>query len=318
MQIIKNVLKNVLLGAVLAIAAATPTLAQRRHHPQTTPVDTSKPKPPVFPGFTGPKQGPKPYKEVITDKAISHTGLFTVHKVEDKWYFEIPDSMMDREFMAITRFSKTAAGDGIYGGELANQQTLEWEKGPSNTIFLRVVTLVSMADSTNKIYKAVKNSSVDPIAAAFEIRAYGKDSASVVIDVTDYFRGDNLIVSIPSGIKSHMKLGGLAMDRSYIEHINTYPINTEVRTVKTFSVGGGMPSPFGLSFTSPTDAAGAVTLELNTSFILLPRVPMRKRLFDPRVGYFADEYVVYSDRQQKVENQEFIVRWRLEPKPQDR
>jgi len=318
MQIIKNVLKNVLLGAVLAIAAATPTLAQRRHHPQTTPVDTSKPKPPVFPGFTGPKQGPKPYKEVITDKAISHTGLFTVHKVEDKWYFEIPDSMMDREFMAITRFSKTAAGDGIYGGELANQQTLEWEKGPSNTIFLRVVTLVSMADSTNKIYKAVKNSSVDPIAAAFEIRAYGKDSASMVIDVTDYFRGDNLIVSIPGGIKSHMKLGGLAMDRSYIEHINTYPINTEVRTVKTFSVGGGMPSPFGLSFSSPTDAAGAVTLELNTSFILLPKVPMKKRLFDPRVGYFADEYVVYSDQQQKVENQEFIVRWRLEPKPEDR
>lgn len=206
----------------------------------------------------------------------------------------------------------------MYGGELANQQTLEWEKGPSHTLFLRVVTLVSMADSTNKIYKAVKNSSVNPIAAAFEIRAYGKDSASIVIDVTDYFRGDNLIVSIPSGIKSHMKLGGLAMDRSYIEHINTYPINTEVRTVKTFSVGGGMPSPFGPSFTNPTDAAGAVTLELNTSFILLPAVPMKKRLFDPRVGYFADEYVVYSDAQQKVDKQEFIVRWRLEPKPEDR
>lgn len=313
-----QIIKNLLVGAVLAIAAATPSLAQRRHHPQPTPVDTTKPKPPSFPGFSGPKQGPKPYKEIITDKAISHTGLFTVHKVEDKWYFEIPDSMLDREFMAITRFSKTAAGDGIYGGELANQQTLEWEKGPSNTLFLRVVTLVSMADSTNKIYKAVKNSSVNPIAAAFEIRAYGKDSASVVIDVTDYFRGDNLIVSIPSGIKSHMKLGGLAMDRSYIEHINTYPINTEVRTVKTFSVGGGMPSPFGLSFTSPSDAAGAVTLELNTSFILLPAVPMKKRLFDPRVGFFADEYVVYSDQQQKVENQEFIVRWRLEPKPEDR
>ena len=313
-----QIIKNVLFGAALTIVAVSPALAQRKHHPLPAQSDTSKPKPPVFAGFPGPKQGPKPYKEVITDKAISHTGLFTVHKVEDRYYFEIPDSMLLREFMAITRFSKTAAGDGIYGGELANQQTLEWEKGPSNTLFLRVVTLVSMADSTNKIYKAVKNSSVDPIAAAFEIKAFGKDSASVVIDVTDYFRGDNLIVSIPSGIKSRMKLGGLASDRSYIEHINTYPINTEVRTVKTFSSGGGMPSPFGLSFSSPTDAAGAVTLELNTSFILLPAVPMKKRLFDSRVGFFADEYVVYSDEQQKVENQEFIVRWRLEPKPEDR
>src|SRR5258707_13756179 len=79
-----------------------------------------------------------------------------------------------------------------------------------------------------------------------------------------------------------------------------------------------MIAPFGFSISSPTDAAGAVTLELNTSFILLPSIPMSKRLFDSRVGYFADDYVVYSDEQQKIENQEFIVRWRLEPRPEDR
>jgi hypothetical protein len=306
------------MAAIAAVSISTAT-AQRRH--RTVPpaqTDTSKPKPPAYPGFPTPRQGPKPYKEVITAKAVTHTGLFTVHKVDEKWYFEIADSLLGREFMAITRFSKTAAGGGIYGGELANQQTLEWEKGPAHTLFLRVVTLVSMADSTNKIYKAVKNSSVDPIAAAFEIRAYGKDSTSVVIDVTDYFKGDNLIVSIPQAIKSRMRLGGLASDRSYIEHINTYPINTEVRSVKTFSSSGGMASPFGISFSSPTDAAGAVTLELNTSLILLPANPMAKRLFDPRVGFFADDYVVYSDEQQKIDNQQFIVRWRLEPRPEDR
>ena len=313
-----NVIKNAIWLAAIVAATISPALGQRRRPTPPVPTDTSKPKPPAFPGFSLPKQGPKPYKEVITDKAITHSGLFTVHKIDERYFFEIADSLLDREFMAITRFSKTAAGGGIYGGELANQQTLEWEKGPAHTLFLRVVTLVSMADSTNKIYKAVKNSSVDPIAAAFDIRAYGKDSGSVVIDVTDYFKGDNLIVSIPQGIKSRMKLGGLASDRSYIEHINTYPINTEVKSVKTFSSGGGMASPFGLSFSSPTDAAGAVTLELNTSFILLPSVPMSKRLFDPRVGYFADDYVIYSDEQQKIENQEFIVRWRLEPRAEDR
>jgi len=313
-----KLIKNAIWMAAIAVVTIAPALAQRRPRPTApVPADTSKPKPPAFPGFGMSRQGPKPYKEVITEKAITHTGLFTVHRVDEKWYFEIPDSMLGREFMAITRFSKTAAGGGLYGGELANQQTLEWEKGPAHSLFLRVVTLVSMADSTNKIYKAVKSSSVDPIAAAFEIRAYGKDSTSVVIDVTDFFKGDNLIVSIPQGIKGRMRLGGLASDRSYIEHINTYPINTEVRSVKTFS-SGGMGSAFGLSFSSPTDAAGAVTLELNTSFILLPPTPMAKRLFDSRVGYFADDYVVYSDEQQKIENQEFIVRWRLEPRPEDR
>ncbi|MBS1604173.1 MAG: zinc-dependent metalloprotease [Bacteroidetes bacterium] len=303
---------------VVAAGVIMTSLAYAQKKP-ASPVqtDSSKPKPPGFPSFSLPKSGTKPYKDVITDKAVTHKGLFTVHKVDDKWYFEIPDSMLQREFMAITRFGKTA-GNGVYGGELANQQTLQWEKGPSNILFLRVVTLVSMADSSNKIYKAVRNSNVNPIAAAFEIKTYGKDSSSVVIDVTDYFKGDNLIVSIPPAIKSRMKLGGLAADRSYIEHINTFPINTEIRSVKTFSTGGGAPSPFGISIASPTDAAGAITLELNTSLILLPATPMPKRLFDKRVGYFAEDYTVYSDDQQKIDNQEFIVRWRLEPRPEDR
>ena len=313
--------KAILASAILfaTISALTPiiALAQRRQPAPATPIDTAKPRLPVIPGFNLPKPGPKPYKDVITDKAITHHGLFTVHKVEEKWYFEIPDSMLLREFMAITRFSKTGGG-GVYGGELANQQTLEWEKGPSNTLFLRVVTLVNMADSTNNIYKAVSNSNVNPITAAFDIRAYGKDSSSVVIDVTDYFKGDNQVVSIPASVKGRMRLGGLAMDRSFIQHINTFPINTEIRSVKTFNTGGGgIPSPFVILFSSPSDAAGAVTLELNTSLILLPAKPMRKRLFDRRVGYFADDYTVYSDEQQKIDNQEFIVRWRLEPKPED-
>lgn len=289
---------------------------QAQHKTAKPGADTTKPKPLPVQVVTPPKPGPKPFKDVITDKAISHKGFFSVHKVEDKWYFEIPDSMLHREFMAITRFSKTAGG-GVYGGELANQQTLEWEKGPNNTLFLRVVTLVNMADSTNNIYKAVKNSNLNPIAASFDVKAIGKDSTSVLIDVTDYFKGDNQVVSIPPSAKSRMKLGGLAMDRSYVQSINTYPLNTEIRSVKTFTAGGGMPSPFMFSMPTPADAAGAVTLELNTSLILLPGQPMAKRLFDRRVGYFADDYTVYSDDQQKVNNEEFIVRWRLEPKEED-
>jgi len=304
--------RPIILTAVAAVTVFS-TFAQTKPGAPKAGADTSKPKPPVV---IAPKQGPKAFKEVITDKAVSTTGLFSVHKVEEKWYFEIPDSLLKKQIMAITRFSKTAGG-GVYGGEQANQQVLQWEKGPNNTLFLRAVILVNMADSTNKIYKAVTNSNVNPIAAAFDIKAFGKDSVSSIIDVTDFFRGDNLVVSVTPSAKSRMKLGGLAMDRSYIDHISTFPINTEVRTVKTFTVGGGPSLPFGLGGSNPTEAAGASTIELNTSFILLPSSPMKKRLFDRRVGYFADDYTVYSDDQQKVRNQEFIVRWRLEPKEED-
>ncbi len=271
------------------------------------------------------KQEPKPYKEVITDKAVSRTGLFIVHHIDDKWYFEIPDSLLGRDILVSTRYSKTAAGGSSYGGEQVNLQTIRWEKGPSYSLFLRVLTIVNVAtDSSQPIAQAVSNSNLNPIAAAFDIKAYGKgkdSSGTTVIDITDFFKGDNQAVSLNPAIKRRFNLGSIASDRSYIESIHTYPINTEIRTVKTFS---STPSTGSISL-GPTqsttlpaaDVTGAVTLELNNSFILLPKTPMRKRLFDPRVGFFASEYTVFGDDQQRVETSRFIHHWRLEPKDED-
>ncbi|HEY2347499.1 MAG TPA: zinc-dependent metalloprotease [Puia sp.] len=266
------------------------------------------------------KSSPKPYREVITDKAVTQQGLFTVHKVEDKWYFEISDSLFNREILAITRFVKSPAGSRSYGGEKVNEQTIRWEKGPSDNIFLRVMTIVSVApDSTQPIAQAVRNSNEDPIAASFDIKAYGKDSNSVVIDVTEFFRLDNQPVSLGPDVKRRYNLSGIASDRSFISYIHTYPLNTEVRTIKTYA---SSPSAGGSVFSNSTslpaaDAAGAVTMELNNSFVMLPVIPMRKRLFDPRVGYFASEYSVYTENSQKTKTSTFISRWRLEPKEGD-
>ena len=313
-------MKNLLLPSALVLLCLTGFRAEAQNrrmpgdttsHPGGAPTRAEAPKPAI-----------KPYKEVITAKAVSKSGLFTIHHVDDKWYFEVPDSILGREFMAITRYSQTPGGAGIYGGEEANQQTMRWEKGPDNKLFLRTVTLISVAkDSTEPIYRAVRNSYVDPIAAAFDIKAFGPDSTSTVIDVTDFFKGDNQVVSLDPNLKRRFNLGGLSADRSYIEKITTYPINTEIRTVKTFSSSPApanplMPGGGGRSFPAASDA-GAVTFEINTSLLLLPKTPMAKRLFDPRVGFFADDYTVYSDEQQKVDEQTFITRWRLEPKDED-
>jgi hypothetical protein len=266
------------------------------------------------------KTGPKTFAEFINKKAVSQKGVFTVHFQEDKYFFEIPDSLLGRELIAVTRYAKVVAGASKYGGEQANEQTLVFEKGPGQKIFMRVVTLITWADSTQTIAKAVKNSNVDPIVAAFDIKAFGKDSTSSIIEVTDFFKGDNQTVSLSSSAKRIFNLSSLASDRSFIESIKTYPTNIEVRTVKTFSASGGGPSPtggLGAPNIPAAQNAGAITLELNTSILLLPKIPMHKRLFDPRVGYFADNYTVYSDNQQKVENQTFTVRYKLEPKPED-
>ena len=304
-------------GLLLGVTA----MAQQR---DTVPTPPNRPTTaiPNLPGFggLGARTTPKPYKEVITEKAITKRGLFTVHKVEDKYYFEIKDTMLGREILAVTRFVKVPTGAG-YGGEIANQQTLTFEKGPSNTIFLRVITLVNTADSTNDIYKAVTNSNVNSIAQAFPVAAYSKDSSGVVIDVTEYFKGDNQPVSINANAKRRYSLSALATDRSFIQSIATYPLNIEVKTVKTYSAtaSGGFgfptaPSPFPTPSLPAASQSGAVTIELNTSLLLLPRMPMKYRVADKRVGYFTDDYVKYSDGQQQVDNKEFAIRWRLEPK----
>ncbi len=318
-------MRNYFIAA--ALLASTVSVAQTR--------DTTRPAgtPQIsnlgggFPGAGGAaRTGPRAYRDVITNKAISQKGMVTVHRVDDKYYFEIPNAILGREILAVTRYIKVPAisgnGRGAYGGEIANQQTLAFEKGPNSNIFLRTITLINAADPKDDIYKAVTNSNLNAIAAAFPIAAYGKDSASVVLDVTDYFKGDNQVVSINANIKRSFGLGPISADRSYIQKISTYPINTEIRTVKTFSAGGGgaaivIGGGGGGANIPAANAAGAVTIELNTSMLLLPEKPMTPRIADKRVGFFTDDYVLFGDDQQKVENKEFAVRWRLEPKDED-
>jgi hypothetical protein len=308
------------IAASLMLCVAATAVAKKKHR-GTPPPAPAKADSAATASAAGSKKGPKPYDKVITDKAVTRKGLFTVHKVEDKWYFEIPDSLMNREMMVTTRYTKTAGGGGIYAGEMENQQTILWEKGPNKNVLLRVVTVISQADSTNEIYKAVTNSNLNPIAESFKIEAYSKDSGSVVIDVSDYFKGDNQPVSLGAYTKRRFNLGGQIADRSYIAGINTYPINTEVKVVRTFgstpSFGPSAPSPIPSTTLPAAYATNAVTVEMNNSFILLPKVPMAKRMYDPRVGFFADDYVVFGDNQQRTESDIFICRWRLEPKDED-
>lgn len=286
---------------------------------------TKKPEAPKKPET--PKKGPKPYKEVVDSTAITQKGLMTVHKMDDKYLFEIPDSLLEREIMTITRYSKTPAGGSIFGGEEVNRQVVRWEKGISNNILLRSITNVIMSpDSSKPMAQAVKNSSADPIIGNFEIKAIKKDSAgkkalAYVIDVTSTFDSDLQTFSLGSIDKQMLNIVAFQKDRSYIQKIRTYPINTEIRTVKTFTTTPPRisltPMPqIGMNLPAALDA-GVITMEFNTSMLLLPKIPMRRRTFDARVGYFANSYGVFEEESHKSDKEVFAVRWRLEPKSKE-
>lgn len=261
------------------------------------------------------KQKEKSFSDFITDKAITSEGMLTVHKVKDKYYFELPDSIFQRDIMAVTREAKTPTGAG-YGGEQANRQVVRFEKGPDKKVLLRVITYVNVAeDTTQSIHAAVTNSNMQPIIGAFDIKATRKDT-SVLIEVTDFLKKPNQAFELPPITKQRFKIKNQVNDRSFIQSVRAYPINVEIRVVRTYEVN---PPSLG-SNSGPAQNlnaginAGVVTYELNTSMVLLPKEPMRRRFFDQRVGIFSNSYTVYNDEGHKADQQTFTVRWRLEPK----
>ncbi len=254
-------------------------------------------------------------KQILTDDTLSQNGLFTVHQVGSKYYFEIQDSLLNREILVVTRFIKTPSGARNYGGEKISENTILFEKGPADQLFLRIATLVSAADEEDAISKAVNNSNITPILEAFDIEAFDKKKNTYLIQVTDFLNSENPLLALSSSKKDAYRLLGLEKDKSYINEINSYQQNTEIKTVKTYKAKSSKDK---LRKELPAAVlAGVVTLEINNSFILLPKEPMKKRYFDSRVGYFASSYIEYGDNQQQVSKNAYIHRWRLEPNKED-
>lgn len=302
--------------ALFLIAAGCITLAASAQDKKSAPPAGAAP--PAMPPAP-PKPGPKPYKEVVTDKAVSRKGLFNVHKVDDKWLLEIGDSILNRDVLVVNRISKapidTRAGFTGFAGDEINENVIRFEKGPNNKIFLRNISYsVYAKDSTKPMYKSVQINNVQPIAAAFDVKAYAPSNDGSVIDITDFIASDNDLFFFAPSIKSALRLGGVQPDKSYTVDVKTYPINTEIKTVKTYSKSAA-PSP--IPGMAPAGPGGNATFELNTSLVILPKVAMKPRYYDDRVAYFTTEYTDFDADPQGVKDISVITRWRLEPKPED-
>lgn len=240
-----------------------------------------------------------------SDKNIQRNGLFRVSKVENDWFFEIPDSLIGREFLTTTRYTSTPANTGKFGGELVNQQTVYFQVAPDDGLLLRAKLLINFADTTENINRAITISNENPIIAGFKVESH--KNGYYKIKIGGFLNSDNTLI-MPRSVKESFSLQN--QDISFIDDIKTFPTNTEIRVVKNYY---GSPA----SRVPAVRATGKATFGLNVSFVLLPEKPMMRRYFDPRVGFFADNFTNYTDDQQRVEEKRFICRWRLEPRPED-
>ena len=295
----KKILSQVLL-VLFFVGFSIDAEAQRRKK-RKNKKGTAAPKPKAKPD----KNAIKPYGKVVTKKHKTDEGLFKVHNKDNQYLFEIPDSLLNREMLMVTRIAKTANGIGFGGGK-QNTQVLRWQK-KNKQILLRVVSHNVVADTILPVHEAVVNSNFEPILFSFPIKAFSKDSTATVIDATPLLTEDVKAIGFPQRSRKRFKISRLDKKRSYTERVSSYPINLELRHVKTYA-----------SAAPPSNrSVGSVSLELSNSMILLPKTPMKRRYFDERVGWFTTGQTDYGLEAQKSKSVTYLDRWRLEVKDED-
>jgi hypothetical protein len=257
---------------------------------------------------------PKPYDRVITKEAKSDPGIFTVHTIKEKVYYEIPKSELDKEFLWVNQIARTTLGVG-YGGQAAGNRVVRWER-KNNRVFLRSVAYDVVADPRLPVSRAVQAANNDTIIMAFNVEAFGKDDAPV-IDVTRLFTTEVTELSA----RTRLRARGFDPTRSFIEKTKSFPTNIEVEVSQTYTsppdvtpAGGAGPAPAPNPFAQGMRAGTNATVVMHYSMVKLPDKPMMPRLFDERVGYFSVRQTDYGVDEHRAPQRTYITRWRLEKK----
>jgi hypothetical protein len=243
----------------------------------------------------------KTYSDVINDKAITDIGLFDVHKVEDKYYYEINDSLLGRDMLMVTRIVNLSKEIPISRHKMS-EQVLSWQKFQNN-ILLKEISFSNYASDSLPIKEAVSNANFEPIIASFKIEVENKDKNSVVIDVTNLYKNDVKSFGYPQSSRKRSKISSLDTKLSFIESIRSFPLNIEAKHLKTYK--------------SSDAKNGQISMILNNSMVLLPKVPMKRRYYDERVGWFTTSQTDYGIDNQEAETVTYLDRWRLEVKDED-
>lgn len=249
----------------------------------------------------------KPYDEIVTNDFKSDSGLFFVHKSDDRILYEIPTDALGKDMVWVRSIEKASAGSG-YGGFPLGERIVRWELRGEDILF-RDVKYDIRADVKDPIKDAVEAHSLAPIISVFPVKAYGKDK-SMVIDVTELFTTDMPEFSAASAV------GGAGADprKTFIEGVKSFPENIETKVLVTYRKGGGRAGIPGIPL-GGGGGGGSVTVLLHHSMVKLPEDMMRPRKYDDRVGFFTEDFEDYGNiKNHQVENVKYIARWRLEKK----
>ena len=119
------------------------------------------------------------YEELL-QKAKSDTGMLTIHRIENDWYFEIPDDLMGRDLLVVNKVSGVPYelnDAGLNKGMVYEEKLIRFQK---DTVFQKVwVTTWNPRVSVPKedaIARSVKDNYRETVIEQFPIETFNKDS----------------------------------------------------------------------------------------------------------------------------------------------
>ena len=234
-------------------------------------------------------------------------GVINSYTNNNKLLFEIPNEILGKEILVVTRLAQVPSGYSPYinAGSKTSEQVISFYK-KNNKIDIRQLSYNNIADPDDPIIQSVVENNFSPILASFEVR--NSDESSFLIDVSDFFLKDSPGFNIiNSRVKDQYKIGGVDRKRSSIDSSRSFPENIEVLATLTFNTN----KPPRINRTK------TFSFQVNHSFILLPSEKMKVRHFDHRVGWFTVNKIDYSSSALKSDSFKLIRRWRLEPKDEE-
>ena len=234
-------------------------------------------------------------------------GVINSYTNNNKLLFEIPNEILGKEILVVTRLAQVPSGYSPYinAGSKTSEQVISFYK-KNNKIDIRQLSYNNIADPDDPIIQSVVENNFSPILASFEVR--NSDKSSFLIDVSDFFLKDSPGFNIiNSRVKDQYKIGGVDRKRSSIDSSRSFPENIEVLATLTFNTN----KPPRINRTK------TFSFQVNHSFILLPSEKMKVRHFDHRVGWFTVNKIDYSSSALKSDSFKLIRRWRLEPKDEE-
>lgn len=247
----------------------------------------------------------KPYDQVITAKAVTTKGVFWLHRVGDKLYYEIPKAQLDKDFLMVTQIARGKSGTGDGGAEVLDERVVRWHR-VDNKIQLLDIDYSLWANPSLPVARAVEVANNPTILANFAVEAKG-DTDTAVVEVSKFFLSDAVEISPKKALGATL----FDKERSYLESAKAFPENIEVAATLTLSRtdNAGL-----LAWLRGEMPRGSASLRMRYSMVKLPEKPMMPRLRDSRVGYFATYQMDYGRPEHYAKERVYIDRWRLEKK----